>query len=94
MKMNLRVTYNSGKNEEVVASAADLVAFEAQFSRSVAKFEVEFKYTDICWLAWHSLNRRKKVTKTFDEWIGDVDSVELGNETNEILPLETPPQVG
>jgi predicted 2-oxoglutarate/Fe(II)-dependent dioxygenase YbiX len=94
MKMNLRVTYSSGKTEEVAASAADLVAFESEFSRSVAKFEVEFRYTDICWLSWHSLNRRKKIAKTFDEWIVDVDSVELGNETNEILPLETPAQVG
>jgi len=94
VKMNLRVTYASGKTEEVVASAADLVAFESQFSRSVAKFETEFRYTDICWLSWHSLNRRKKTTKSFDEWIGEIDSVDLGSETNEILPLESQAQTG
>ena len=88
MKMNLRVITNDDKNEDVVASAADLVAFEAEFSRSVAKFQDEFRYTDICWLAWHSLNRRKKTTKDFTDWINTIESVELGSETNEISPLE------
>lgn len=94
MKMNLRVILNDGKNEDVVASAADLVAFEAQFSRSVAKLQDEFRYTDVCWLAWHSLNRRKKTTKDFDEWINTIESVELGSETNEIPPLEPNQQHG
>jgi len=94
VKLNLRVTYESGKTVDEVASAADFVAFEAQFSRSVAKFETELRYTDICWLMWHSLKRKNQTKKTFDEWITDVDSVDLGSETNEILPLGSQAQAG
>ena len=94
MKMNLRVTTNGGKTEDVVASAAELVAFEAEFSRSVAKLQDEFRYTDICWLAWHSQKRNKKTTKDFTEWVDGIESVEIGSEETEPRPLETPAPAG
>jgi hypothetical protein len=94
MKMNLRVITDDDKTQEVVASAAELVAFEAEFSRSVAKLQEEFKYTDICWLAWHSLKRRKKTTKDFTDWIDTIESVEIGSEEAEPRPLETPAPAG
>lgn len=94
MKMTLRVITNDDKTEEVVASAAELVAFEAEFSRSVAKLQEEFKYTDICWLAWHSLKRRKKTNKDFTDWIDTIESVEIGSEEAEPRPLETTAPAG
>jgi hypothetical protein len=94
MKMTLRVTSNGGKTEDVVASAAELVAFEAEFSRSVAKLQDEFKYTDICWLAWHSAKRNKKTTKDFIDWVDGIESVEIGSEEAEPIPLETPAPAG
>lgn len=94
MKMTLRVTTNGGKTEEVVASAAELVAFEAEFSRSVAKLQDEFRYTDICWLAWHSQKRHKKTTKDFTEWVDGIEGVEIGSEEAEPRPLETAAPAG
>lgn len=88
MKMNLRIKYADGSAAEAKISAADLVAFEAQFSKSVARFQEEFMLTDIYWLAWHSLKRRDKSIGTFEEWLDVTDpTVEFG-EDNEIVPLE------
>ena len=94
MKMTLRVTTNGGKTEDIVASAAELVAFEAEFSRSVAKLQDEFRYTDICWLAWQSQKRHKKTTKDFNEWVEGIESVEIGSEEAEPRPLETAAPAG
>jgi hypothetical protein len=87
MRMNMKVTYNDGAGVDVVVSAPDLVAFEREFDRSVARFESEVKFTDICWLAWHKLNRDKKAGG-FDEWLETLDGVEIA-DSSEPVPLET-----
>lgn len=76
MRINLRVELADGQIEDVVCGAKDLVAFEEKYERSVARFEQEMKLTDLLFLAWHSLNRQKKTTKSFDEWLDDVESIE------------------
>jgi hypothetical protein len=43
MKFNLRVEYANGTVDEIVASAADFVAFEEKYERSVARLEQELK---------------------------------------------------
>jgi hypothetical protein len=88
MKMNLTVKYDDGATAEVVVSAVDFVAFEQEFNRSVARFEAEFKFTDMCWLAWHSLGRRDKNLGEFMAWMEKVDEVTFG-ETTDIVPLES-----
>lgn len=86
MKMNLKVTYADESGADVVVSAPDFVAFEREFDRSVAKFESELKFTDICWLAWRRLNKQGKAG-TFDEWLETIEGVEFtGSE--EIVPLD------
>jgi hypothetical protein len=87
MRMNLKVTYADESATDVVVSVADFVAFEEKFDRSVAKFETEFKLTDMCWLAWHRLQRQDKNTKDFNDWLENVESVEFVG-TEEIVPLE------
>lgn len=86
MKFNLDVTYQDGNNVEVVASAADFVAFERTFDRSIARFETEVKFTDICWLAWHRLNKQNKAGD-FDSWIETIESVSI-SENEAIVPLD------
>ena len=76
MKINLRVEFTDGSNEDVVCGARDLVAFEDKYQRSVARFEQEMKLTDLLFLAWHSLHRQKKTAKDFDAWLDDVDAIE------------------
>lgn len=89
MKMNLRIKYADGSAAEAKISAADLVAFEAQFNKSVAKFQEQFMLTDVYWLAWHSVKRRDKNVGTFEEWLDATDpTVEFG-EDEQIVPLES-----
>jgi hypothetical protein len=86
MRMNLNVTYNDGTGADVIVSAPDLVAFEREFDRSVARFESEIRFTDICWLAWHKLNR-DGAAGDFDKWLEKLDGVEVG-EASEPVPLD------
>jgi hypothetical protein len=86
MRMNMAVTYNDGTGADVLVSAPDLVAFEREFDRSVARFESEIKFTDICWLAWHKLSRDKKAGP-FDEWLDTLDSVTI-EDASEPAPLD------
>jgi len=80
MKLNLRVTYNTGEPKEITCSAKDLVAFEEKYNRSVARLQDEFKITDLLYLAWHSEKRTNAVKKEFDGWLDDVDSVEVSDK--------------
>lgn len=75
MRINLRVEYSNGKQEDVRCSAKDLVAFEDKYQRSVARLEHEMKLTDLLFIAWHSLNRQGLTKKDFDAWLDDVESI-------------------
>jgi hypothetical protein len=86
MRMQMTVTYSDGSGADVTVSAPDLVAFEREFDRSVARFESEVKLTDICWLAWHRLHREKKAG-TFDDWLETLESVEI-TDASEPAPLD------
>lgn len=83
MRINLRVTYDGKQPKDVICNAKDLVAFEEKFSRSVAKFEDEFRLTDLLWLAWTSESRTNATKKEFNEWLDDVEAV---------TPSETDPK--
>jgi len=80
MKLNLRVTYPGSAPKEITCSAKDLVAFEERFDRSVAKLQEEFRLTDLLYLAWHSEKRTNATKKDFDNWLDDVDSVEVSDQ--------------
>lgn len=86
MRMQMNVTYADGTGADVSVSAPDLVAFEREFDRSVARFESEVRFTDICWLAWHKLHRDKKAGE-FDEWLETIDGIEIA-DTSEPVPLD------
>jgi hypothetical protein len=86
MRMKLNVTYVDGSGADALVSAPDFVAFEREFDRSVARFESEVKFTDICWLAWHRLNRAGNVGD-FDTWLEKLDTVEI-TEAEEPAPLD------
>ena len=92
MKMHLRITNDDGSTADVTVSAVDLVAFEAKFNRSVAKFQDEFRLTDMFWLAWHSLRRSDPSIGDFSDWLTVADpDVEFG-DGDELVPLESSPQ--
>ena len=93
MKMNLEVAYNDGATVAATVAAVDFVRFEETFDRSVAKFQTELKFSDLCWLAWHSLQRKDKNLGDFHAWLDGVDGVTFG-EDSEIVPLESPASIG
>lgn len=76
MRINLRVSYESGSSEEVVCSAIDLVKFEQNFDLSVTRLEKEMKLTHLLFLAHASLFRQGKTKFDFDTWVGTVASID------------------
>jgi len=88
MKMNLKVEYADGSTVEAKVLAVDIVGFEAKYNRSAARLADEFRFTDACFLAWHSLNRTDSTVGTFDEWLLKIDSVGFDDETSETVPLD------
>lgn len=93
MKMNLDVVYNDGRAAAVTCTAVDFVGFEEEFSRSMVKLQTELKFTDLCWLSWHSLSRKDATLGDFKAWLAGVESVQFG-EDSEIVPLESPASTG
>jgi hypothetical protein len=82
MKINLRIDFLSGEAKEITCSAADLVAFESKFDKSIATLEADLKITHLLFLAWHSEHRRKQTDKDFDNWIELVNSVGASEATD------------
>ena len=81
MKINLRITFLSGESKNVVATAADLVAFEDKFNISAVKLESDPRITYLMWLAWHAMYRAKLTTETFENWV-DLVEVVGGNDAD------------
>ena len=86
MRIEFTITYADGTAAEATASVADQVAFEQAHDRSIARLADDFRLTDACWLAWHSLQRTSKTSASFDAWLESVDNVEFGQ--GKIVPLE------
>lgn len=92
MQLKFKIKYLDGSaTDSSVASVADQVAFERQFDRSIATLSDDFRLTDMCWLAWSGLQRKKDVGE-FDDWLTRVETVEIDN--GEIVPLETSQPIG
>ena len=89
MKINLRITYADGSAADVAAVTADLVAFEDEKDRSVARLDDELKYGDVCWLAWHAEFRGGRTPLEFDPWLDALGEggVSLADAEVEPVPL-------
>lgn len=79
MKVFLRILFTDGSDKQVVATAPEIVAWEAKFDKSVAVLTKDFRVTDLLFLAWHFENRTKATDLDFDSWLPLVDLVELGD---------------
>jgi hypothetical protein len=75
MKINLRVQFEDGTSKEIVANAADLVAFENQFDVSIARLGSDSKLSHLMFLAWHAAKRQKMTDKPFEEWLEGIESI-------------------
>lgn len=92
MHVNFQVKYVDGSTTNATAAVVDQVAFEREHDKSIAVISTDFRLTDICWLAWHSLSRTGKTTEAFDVWLERVEEVEIGE--SQIVPLETAAHIG
>jgi hypothetical protein len=82
MRINLQVEFSNkiGEPKEVVCLASDMVKFESQFNLSIANLEKELKITHLLFLAWSSEVRTKSTTKSFDEWVDEVESISASDD--------------
>lgn len=79
MKINLHIKYLDKTEKDVVAVAADLVAFESKFNISVAALSSETKLTHLFFLAY-AVEKRTGAIKdmSFEKWIETIETVEAG----------------
>jgi hypothetical protein len=77
--INLKVFYLDGREEDVTAIAADLVAFEAKFDLSVARLEQEIRLSHLFYIAWHVL-KRQGLKEEFENWLETVSIVTEGSQ--------------
>jgi hypothetical protein len=75
MKMELKVTYVSGEEVEVIAVVPDFIAWERHSKRKMSDFASAVGMEDLAYLAWSVINRTTKV-KPFEGWINEVELIE------------------
>jgi hypothetical protein len=80
MKINLQLTFNDGKSKDIVANAADMVAFEEKYEKSVQSLASDPRMSYLFWLAWHSEKRRGETTLEFDKWLETIEMVGAGED--------------
>lgn len=79
MKLNLHIDYASGVSREIVANAADLVAFESKFDVSVAALGESPKISYLFFIAYNSEKRTGQTTDSFEKWLETVELVRTGD---------------
>jgi hypothetical protein len=75
MKINLHIDYEGGVGKDIVANAADMVAFEEKYGISIASLGNDPKVSYLYYLAWHSEKRTGATTDSFEDWLGKIDAV-------------------
>jgi len=85
IRLEIGIVTTDGASVDTVAGPPDLVAFEAEYDRSVARFEAELRMTDILFLAWHSLKRKKVTDLDFQTWLDTVEDFTMSG-AEEITP--------
>lgn len=80
MKINLQITFNNGEARDIVANAADMVAFEDKYSLSVQALSTEPRMSYMFFLAWHSEKRTGGTKETFEKWLDTIEMVGAGSD--------------
>ena len=75
MQINLHITFTDKTEVEVVAVAADIVAFENHFDMSIAKLEKEVRLTHLLFIAYNQQRRTKATDLDFDKWVEAVAEI-------------------
>lgn len=75
MKINLHIDYEGGVGKDIIANAADMVAFEEKYGISIASLGNEPKLSYLYYLAWHSEKRTGATKDNFEEWLDKIETV-------------------
>lgn len=78
MKINLQVTFNNGETKDIIANAADMVAFEEKYSVSVATLSSDPRMSYMFFLAWHAQKRTGETKDSFEKWLETIELVGAG----------------
>jgi hypothetical protein len=76
----LEITFADGTKKKVVAVAADLIAFETHFDKSVATLQTDYRLTYLVYMAWHALKRQGDVKSDFDDFVNTVSGIEASDD--------------
>lgn len=79
MKINLHIDYEGGVGKDIIANAADMVAFEDKFNVSVAALAQNPKVSYLYFLAWHSEKRTGATKDNFEKWLESIETVGAGD---------------
>jgi len=94
MQLRINITYDDGATVDASAATVDLVAWERHTTKPLNKLLTERFLSDMLWLAWHVLHRRKLTDRDFDAWLEQVDTMTLGETDEETVPLDESPSIG
>jgi hypothetical protein len=78
--INLKLVFVDGTEKNVTAVAADLVAFEQHFDKSVSTLQNDVRLTYLFWMCWHVLKRTGETKQEFDKFIETVSGVVIGDD--------------
>ena len=80
MKINLQITFNTGETKEIVANAADMVAFEDKYQVSVSTLSTDPRMSYMFFLAWHAQKRAGDTKDSFEKWLETIEMVGGGQD--------------
>jgi hypothetical protein len=82
MKIILQIEFSDkpGEPKEITCLASDMVKFESKFDLSIANLGSDIKITHLLFLAWASETRTKSTTKSFDEWVDEVQTITAADD--------------
>jgi len=88
MQLRINITYADGSTVDASAATVDLVAWERNAQKPLPRLLEDRYLSDMLWLSWHVLHRRKQVSEEFDVWLERVDTMTLGETEEDTLPLD------
>jgi len=78
--INFNVVFLDGTEKAITAIAADLIAFEEKFDKSVSALTSDPRITHLFFICWHVLKRTGETKETFEKWVETVSGVVVGDD--------------
>lgn len=94
LRIPLKVTYSDGREQAVIVSAPDCIAFERQYDKPAPQI-VSGRMEYLWWTTWHACKRVGLTADEFDTWVNGVGFVADDESTEaEPVPLASDQPIG